>query len=67
MGKETIVKIELKDIERVTKEKSKQGLVSDAINIIMKSKQEVCFFIVKFNLISFSLPISFIATKLMTF
>lgn len=51
LGKETSIRIEHKETEKITKEKSKQGLVSDAVKILTKSKQEV---ISLFNMDSFS-------------
>jgi len=41
LGVETKVVIELKDIEELTKEKSKRGLIADTIKIKTKNKEEV--------------------------
>ncbi|KAI8980839.1 rab-GTPase-TBC domain-containing protein [Pilobolus umbonatus] len=43
LGFETKVLIELKDIQDITKERSKRGVFSDAINIITKDKTEHFF------------------------
>jgi hypothetical protein len=44
LGTETKVVIEFKQIVELTKERSKSGMVSDAIRIATKNKTIVCFF-----------------------
>ena len=44
LGTETKVVIELKDIEELSKEKSKRGVFSDAIRIVTRNKTEVMVF-----------------------
>jgi hypothetical protein len=41
LGFETKLLVELKDIQDIKKERSKRGVFSDAIKIVMKDKQEV--------------------------
>ena len=42
MGRETKVFLELKDITELKKDKSKLGMVSDAIRVKMRDGSEVC-------------------------
>ena len=42
LGYETKLLIELKAIQDIRKEKSKRGVFSDAIKLVMKDKTEVC-------------------------
>jgi hypothetical protein len=41
LGFETKLLVELKDIQDIKKERSKRGVFSDAIKIVIKDKQEV--------------------------
>lgn len=41
LGYETKLLVELKDIQDIRKEKSKRGMIADAIKLIMKDKTEV--------------------------
>ncbi|KAI8881685.1 GRAM-domain-containing protein [Backusella circina FSU 941] len=67
LGFETKLLVELKDIQDIKKERSKRGVFSDAIKIVLKDKQEVhktqCFHLYKLTLFCLAFLLQSIQTR----